>query len=112
MTSFIDGIFGGGSDAPGPSTPASSGLPTARRRTERSSSRPRGPPSESAGAPSDIDGFHDDEVVGVRGTVARPRGPPGDVPKVVDRLGEALVGVFETFLEKYGKHLGIVRDLI
>jgi DNA replication licensing factor MCM6 len=102
MTSFIDGIFG--SDVPGPSTPASSGLPTgsARRRPERSSSRPRGPPSESAGAPSEIDGFHDDEVVGVRGTVARPRGPPGDVPKVVDRLGEALVGVFETFLEKYG----------
>jgi DNA replication licensing factor MCM6 len=98
MASFIDGIFG--SDNLNPSTPASSGLPQGRRRTERSSSRPRGPPSESAGAPSEIDGFHDDEVVGVRGTVGRPRGPPGDILKVVDRLGEALVGIFETFLEK------------
>jgi hypothetical protein len=98
MTSFIDGIFG--SDAPNPSTPASSGLPQARRRTDRSSSRPRGPPSESNGAPSDIDGFHDDEIVGARGTVGRPRGPAGEISKVVDRLGEALVGIFETFLER------------
>ena len=99
MSTFIDGIFG--SDNINPSTPASSGLPHDRRRAERSVSRQRGPPSESAGAPSEIDGFHDDEVVGVRGTVARPRGPPGDIPKVVDRLGEALVGIFEIFLEKY-----------
>ncbi|KIW01914.1 uncharacterized protein PV09_06755 [Verruconis gallopava] len=99
MSSFIDGIFG--SDQPNPSTPASSGLPQARRRVDRSSSRPRGPPSESAGAPSEIDGFHDDEIVGARGTIPRPRGPPGDIPKVVDRLGEALVGIFETFLENY-----------
>lgn len=67
----------------------------------RSSSRPRGPPSESAGgAPSDADGFLDDE-----GTLAqdalRRRGVAQrqDVERVTDSIGEALAGTFETFLD-------------
>lgn len=68
-------------------------------RRQRSSSRPRGPPSESAGVNSDAEGgFADDEVVGVRGNQKRPR-VPGDVPKVLDKLGEFLVSEFEEFLE-------------
>ncbi|KAE9961577.1 hypothetical protein BLS_001737 [Venturia inaequalis] len=70
-------------------------------RRQRSSSRPRGPPSESAGINSDAEGgFADDEVVGVRGNQKRPR-VPGDVPKVLDKLGEFLVTEFEEFLETY-----------
>jgi DNA replication licensing factor MCM6 len=96
MSSFLDGIFG--SDAPASSAPGSSAAP---RRTDRSSVRPGGPPSESAGANSDHEGFADDEIVGVRGTVRRPRGPPGDIPRVVDMPGEMLVGQFEEFLDMY-----------
>ena len=110
MSAFLDGIFG--SDNQNPATPGSSGLPAPRRQNERSSSRPRGPPSESAGAPSELDGFPDDEVVGVRGTVSRPRGPPGDIPKVVDELGEVLVGQFEAFLEKYDERMLIEKQLL
>jgi DNA replication licensing factor MCM6 len=96
MSSLLDGLFG--SDAPGSSAPGSS-APAASRRNDRSSVRPGGPPSESAGANSDHEGFADDEIVGVRGTVRRPRGPPGDIPRVVDMPGEMLVGQFEEFLD-------------
>jgi len=63
----------------------------------RSSSRPRGPPSESAGAQSDIDGFLDDEMA--RAPVRRNNGLRPDVPKVVDKIGEFIVKRFEEFLE-------------
>lgn len=89
MSSLLDGIIH--SDA----HPASS---SAEPRRQRSSSRPQGPPSESAGAHSDNEGFADDEVVGVRGTARRPR-IPGDVPRVVDAPGEYLVKEFEEFIE-------------
>lgn len=72
-----------------------------KRAKERSSPRPRGPPSESNGHPSEIGGFGDDEVVGVRGTVGnRPRNPMDRaIPKVVDVLGEKVAEEFETFLD-------------
>lgn len=63
----------------------------------RSSSRPRGPPSESAGARSDVDGFLDDEIA--QPPVRRNNGPRADVPKVVDKIGELMVRRFEEFLE-------------
>lgn len=99
MSVFLDTLFSDG--APASSAPGSSAPAPHRRQNVRSSSRPRGPPSESAGANSDIEGFPDDEVVGVRGTARRARGPPGDIPKVVDAPGEKLVDEFENFLEKY-----------
>jgi hypothetical protein len=108
MSSFLDGLFG--SDAPASSNaPGSSASVAPRNRNFRSSSRPRGPPSESAGANSDIEGFEDDEIVGRRGNVQRPRGPPGDIPKVVDSIGEALVNEFENFLEKYTPNTSRIR---
>lgn len=66
-------------------------------RRPRSSSR--GLPSESAAGHSDHEGLPDDEVVGARGTLRRARGPGGDIPKVVDEIGEHMVQQFEDFLE-------------
>ena len=59
-------------------------------------------PSESGGAMSDVEGFPDDEVVGVRGTDRnRPRDPMARaVPKVVDKVGEKVAEEFENFLEQ------------
>ena len=72
-----------------------------QRPTQRSSSRPRGPPSESNGNLSDAAGFPDDEVVGLRGTDRiRPRNPMDRaVPRVVDQIGEVVQLRFEEFLE-------------
>lgn len=101
MSSIVDAVLN--SDNLGlnaAATPASSDAPPRRRRQNRSSSRPRAPPSESAGANSDIEGFADDEIVGARGTVKRAgaaRG--GEIPRVVDVTGEALSLRFEEFLE-------------
>lgn len=66
----------------------------------RSSSRPRGPPSESAGAPSDIDGLLDDDAIAVE-DIRRRRGvlQRGEVGRVVDALGEGLATYFEVFLD-------------
>ncbi|MCJ1359475.1 MAG: MCM DNA helicase complex subunit mcm6 [Icmadophila ericetorum] len=77
-------------------------LPNKRGR-EKSSPRPRGPPSESNGHPSEIGGFGDDEVVGLRGTDRnRPRNPMDRaIPKVVDVLGEKVAEEFETFLDRF-----------
>jgi DNA replication licensing factor MCM6 len=81
-----------------------SGTPTGSdpppRQRDRASSRPssRGLPSEN-GARSDADGFPDDQIVGSRGTVRRPRAPGGEIPKVVDEIGEHMVQQFEDFLE-------------
>lgn len=72
------------------------------RSAQRSSPRPYGPPSESNGALSDVEGFPDDEVVGVRGTDRnRPRDPMAQaVPKVVDKVGEKVAEEFENFLDQ------------
>ncbi len=67
----------------------------------RSSSRPRGPPSESAGAQSDIDGYLDNELPAIRAAMRRlGHGPRPDVPRVVDTIGETIARRFEDFLEK------------
>ncbi|KAF2459205.1 MCM2/3/5 family-domain-containing protein [Lineolata rhizophorae] len=74
---------------------------SSQQRQVRSSSRPRGPPSDSAGVNSDAEGYGDDEVVGARGTTQRPRASRQDIPRVVDPTGETLSVRFEEFLESY-----------
>ena len=77
-----------------------SDAPSGRRRQNRSSSRPRGPPSVSTpGMHSEMDGFPDDEVVGLQRM--RRNNLPGsrDVPQVVDTTAETLGIQFERFLE-------------
>lgn len=62
-----------------------------------SSARPRGPPSESMGAPSDDEGegFADDQVP------RRARRANDDpVPRVEDKIGLAVQHYFETFIEE------------
>src|SRR2546421_7352048 len=72
-----------------------------RYSRNRSSSRPRGPPSESAAAQSDDEGFADDRVVGARGDSRRPKNPfDRAVPRVVDSVGEVVQQRFEDFLEQ------------
>lgn len=69
----------------------------------RSSSRPGGPPSESAGSRSDIDGLLDDDVVAAQ-QIRRRRGAGRqrqDIPRMVDSLGENVSRRFQDFLEKY-----------
>ena len=70
----------------------------------RSAPRSSMPPSEGAGALSDVEGFPDDEIVGARGTDrSRPRDPMARaVPRVVDRVGEKVAEEFEGFLDRYG----------
>lgn len=84
------------------------------RSARRSSPRPSGPPSESNGALSDVEGFPDDEVVGVRGTDRnRPRDPMAQaVPKVVDKVGEKVAEEFENFLDQYvlGRRVQSLKD--
>ena len=77
--------------------------PTTNGHRSRSAQRSSMPPSESNGALSDVEGFPDDEIVGVRGTDRnRPRDPMARaVPKVVDRVGEKVAEEFENFLEQY-----------
>lgn len=58
--------------------------------------RPRGPPSESLGAPSDDEGnegFEDDQIPGRRPTDAQ------NIPKVEDRVGVLVQRHFEEFIE-------------
>ena len=68
----------------------------------RAGSRSSVPPSES-NAFSDVEGFADDEVVGLRGTDRnRPKDPMSkNVPRVVDKVGEKVAEEFENFLEQY-----------
>jgi DNA replication licensing factor MCM6 len=91
MSSLLDAVLG--SDAA--STPSAD-----FQQTRGSSVRPRAPPSESAGAHSDVEGFADDEVVGTRPAGRRANGPRTDVPKVVDVTGETLSARFQEFLER------------
>jgi DNA replication licensing factor MCM6 len=97
MSSLLDAVLHSDA-APTPSSDAGN----ARRPQgiRSSSARPRGPPSESAGANSDVEGFPDDEVVGARGPGRRPNAPRTDIPKVVDVTGETLSLRFQEFLEK------------
>ncbi len=61
-----------------------------------SSGRPRGPPSEILGAPSDDEGegFADDQIPGR----SRPRGAQ-NIPRVEDRVGLMMQEAFERFVE-------------
>lgn len=96
MSSIVDSIIS--SDTPAFGAPPSSGPARQPRRPGRASSQPRAP-SESVGPNSDYEAFPDDEIVGARGTVKRRRGPPTDIPKLVDVPGETLCESFQTFLE-------------
>lgn len=97
MSSLLDAVLN--SDAA--PTPSSDIGNEKRSQRVRSSSRPRAPPSDSAGANSDIEGFAEDEVVGARVPNRRANGPRTDVPKVVDVTGETLSLRFQEFLERY-----------
>lgn len=105
MSSVVDGLIR--SDNPDLDL-AAGRRPNGAARTsngpnrQRSSPRPYGPPSESNGALSDVEGFPDDEVVGLRGTDRnRPRDPMRrEVPKVVDQVGEKVAEEFENFMEE------------
>lgn len=104
MSSIVDGILT--SDNPDLDLAAGSrknGAPKMTNGRSRSAQRSSIPPSESNGALSDVEGFPDDEIVGVRGTDRnRPRDPMARaVPKVVDRVGEKVAEEFENFLDQY-----------
>ena len=113
MSTVVDAILS--SDNPNLDLAAAVGrngvskTPNARRSVQPSSPRPYGPPSESNGALSDVEGFPDDEVVGIRGTDRnRPRDPMARaVPKVVDKVGEKVAEEFENFLEQYALEIEI-----
>lgn len=96
MSSLLDTVLNSDA-APTPSSDA--GIPGRTPRMRSSSARPRGPPSESNGANSDVEGFPDDEVVGARVPGRRTNGPRTDVPRVVDVTGETLSLRFQEFLE-------------
>lgn len=96
MSSLLDAVIQSDNAAPTPGSDA----PTQSRRQIRSSSRPRGPPSVSTpGVHSDMAGFEDDEVVGIRGN-RRGRAPNTEVQPVVDTTGETLALRFEEFLDE------------
>ena len=103
MSSIVDGLLT--SDNPNLDLAAGSRRNGAPKISSRSAQRSSIPPSESNGAFSDVEGFPDDEIVGVRGTDRnRPRDPMARaVPKVVDRVGEKVAEEFETFLEQYAQ---------
>ena len=84
------------------------------RGAQRSSPRPYGPPSESNGALSDVEGFPDDEIVGARGTARnRARDPMAQaVPKVVDKVGEKVAEEFENFLDQYAPRKQAIHSKI
>lgn len=98
MSSLVDAVLNGSNAPEEPRSDA----PSARRRQARSSSRPRAPPSVSTpGIQSDMDGFPDDEVVGLRGIRRNNGAGQSDVPRVVDTTAEVLGDRFEKFLERY-----------
>ncbi|KAK0627808.1 MCM2/3/5 family-domain-containing protein [Immersiella caudata] len=78
------------------------GSATPRHRGGQPSSsagRPRAPPSESLGAPSDDEGegFADDQIPGAR---ARPT-DVANIPRVEDKIGLLIQEHFENFIEGY-----------
>lgn len=94
MSSLLDAVLNSDA-APTPS----SDVGNPRQQIRSSSARPRGPPSESAGANSDVE-FADDEVIGARVPGRRTNAARTDIPKVVDVTGETLSLRFQEFLEK------------
>ncbi|KAH8728734.1 MCM2/3/5 family-domain-containing protein [Phaeosphaeriaceae sp. PMI808] len=98
MSSLLDAVLMSDA-APTPSSDV--GNPRRPQQFRSSSARPRGPPSESAGANSDVEGFPDDEVVGARIPGRRTNAPRTDVPRVVDVTGETLSLRFQEFLETF-----------
>ncbi|KAH7035645.1 MCM2/3/5 family-domain-containing protein [Microdochium trichocladiopsis] len=72
--------------------------PRPRQGQRGSSARPRGPPSESLGAPSDdeAEGFADDQIPG-----RRRRGDNSNIPRVEDRIGITVQEHFENFIEEF-----------
>jgi len=93
MSSLFDAVIA--ADNAPEATPTSDAA-TLKSRPRGSS---RGLPSEGAPHSDAAQQYPDEEVVGSRGTVRRPRPPPGDIPKVVDEIGETMVQQFEDFLE-------------
>ncbi|EAT78666.2 DNA helicase [Parastagonospora nodorum] len=102
MSSLLDAVLNSDA-APTPSSDA--GIPGRTPRMRSSSARPRGPPSESNGANSDVEGFPDDEVVGARVPGRRTNGPRTDVPRVVDVTAETLSLRFQEFLETFTEEI-------
>jgi DNA replication licensing factor MCM6 len=97
MSSLVDAVINGQEDLRS-DAPSSSG----QRQNGRSSSRPRAPPSVSTpGMHSEMGGFPDDELVGLRGL--RRNNVPGnrEVQRVVDTTAETLGIQFQRFLEEY-----------
>ncbi|QIW99365.1 hypothetical protein AMS68_004883 [Peltaster fructicola] len=101
MSSIVDGIFR--TDNAHIDVDTRSDVQSTRstaRRTARSSSRPRGPPSVSTPGPqSDAGLYPDDEIVGARG--ARRQLTGANVNRVIDTTAEALASRFEQFLEEF-----------
>lgn len=87
------------SDAASDHVPSSRyGTPGAQSRRGRvnSSSRPRGPLSESVGPMSDDEGFADDQIPqGSR----RPKKRDAPIARVEDAVGLTVQSTFEDFLE-------------
>ena len=101
MSSLLDAVLNSDANDRDIAATPGSDVGSVRQRQIPSSSRLRGPPSESNAAHSDHEGgFADDEIVGAKGTMRRPPGPRANIPRVVDELGETLSLRFEQFLEE------------
>lgn len=72
--------------------------PDGRANGLPSSTNARPPASDTVGAPSEIGGFADDEVVGARGTQASYRAK-GIIEPVGDRIADVVGKQFENFLD-------------
>ncbi|KAK8231777.1 MCM2/3/5 family-domain-containing protein [Phyllosticta capitalensis] len=97
MSSLVDAVLNSENDLNAPTPGSTAGAP---QQNGRSSSRPRGPPSDSVGPNSEAN-YRDDEMAASRATIRRTAGPRQDIPKVVDVTGEVVCQTFEEFLEKY-----------
>ncbi|KAK8215029.1 MCM2/3/5 family-domain-containing protein [Phyllosticta paracitricarpa] len=100
MSSLVDAVINSENDLNAPTPTPSDGAFGARQPNGRASSRPRGPPSESAGPNSEAN-IREDDLAASRATVRRTAGPRQDIPKVVDVTGETLSQRFEEFLDSY-----------
>ncbi len=113
MSSIVDALLT--SDNPDVDLAAGPGLlnrirnSPRKRAPPRSSSRLRGPPSESHGQQSEDEGLPDDEVVGSRGASGRPQPEDRPIPRVVDITGETVQQNFEDFLEQYASSFSLHR---
>lgn len=96
MSSLVDAVLNSENDLNAPTPGSTAGAP---QQNGRSSSRPRGPPSDSVGPNSEAN-YRDDEMAASRATIRRTAGPRQDIPKVVDVTGEVVCQTFEEFLEK------------